>query len=205
MADDFQRSRDAELHRSGTRTRVAYGDRSSIARSTLEGTLGPLHGLIDDPSITEIVVNGSQRIFVERDGQIMPAVSSHELLRVGDRLVFAGIIDSVMDLHRLRGLVQAPDALAHELSRCRRDHLEHVVPEQLVAPLGAKQAQHRRIDEDDAPLRMHEDGVRRDLDQLAVAQLRALEAPRLASSTRRSSRPARLLSFASSARPRARR
>ncbi len=48
-------------------------------------------------------------IEIERDEQIMPAVSSHELLRVGDRLVFAGIIDSVMDLHRLRGLIPATD------------------------------------------------------------------------------------------------
>jgi len=48
-------------------------------------------------------------IEIERDGQIMPAVSSQELLRAGDRLVFAGIVDSVMDLQRLRGLIPATD------------------------------------------------------------------------------------------------
>ncbi len=50
-------------------------------------------------------------IEIERGEQIMPAVSSHELLRAGDRLVFAGIIDSVMDLHRLRGLTPATDQI----------------------------------------------------------------------------------------------
>jgi di/tricarboxylate transporter len=44
---------------------------------------------------------------IERDGQIMPAVSPQVLLAAGDRLVFAGILDSVVDLHRIRGLVPA--------------------------------------------------------------------------------------------------
>jgi di/tricarboxylate transporter len=48
-------------------------------------------------------------IEIERDEQIMPAVSPHELLRAGDRLVFAGVIDSVLDLHHLRGLIPATD------------------------------------------------------------------------------------------------
>ena len=46
---------------------------------------------------------------IERQGQIIPAVSSQELLQVGDRLVFAGIIDSVMDLQQTRGLLPATD------------------------------------------------------------------------------------------------
>ncbi|MCF7978548.1 MAG: SLC13 family permease [Chromatiaceae bacterium] len=44
---------------------------------------------------------------IERDGQIMPAVSPQVLLAAGDRLVFAGILDSVVELHRIRGLVPA--------------------------------------------------------------------------------------------------
>ena len=46
-------------------------------------------------------------IEIERDGRIIPAVSSHEILQERDRLVFAGILDSVMDLQRTRGLVPA--------------------------------------------------------------------------------------------------
>ncbi|MDJ0739032.1 MAG: SLC13 family permease [Gammaproteobacteria bacterium] len=46
---------------------------------------------------------------IDRDGQILPAVASSEILRAGDRLVFAGIIDSVLDLQRTRGLLPATD------------------------------------------------------------------------------------------------
>jgi di/tricarboxylate transporter len=57
---------------------------------------------------------------IERQGQLMPAVSSHEELRVGDRLVFAGIIDSVVDLQRIRGLVPATDQV-FKLGGARQD------------------------------------------------------------------------------------
>ncbi len=46
---------------------------------------------------------------IDRDGQLIPAVSSFEVLRAGDRLVFAGILDSVVDLQRTRGLLPATD------------------------------------------------------------------------------------------------
>lgn len=48
-------------------------------------------------------------IEIERGGQVLPAVSAQEILRADDRLVFAGILDSVMDLQRTRGLVPATD------------------------------------------------------------------------------------------------
>ncbi|MBK1647564.1 SLC13 family permease [Rhabdochromatium marinum] len=44
---------------------------------------------------------------IERQGRSIPAVSSQEPLYGNDRLVFAGVIDSVMDLQRIRGLVPA--------------------------------------------------------------------------------------------------
>ena len=59
-------------------------------------------------------------IEIERDGQIMPAVSSQEVLRGGDRLVFAGIVDSVVDLQRTRGLVPATDQV-FKLGGARQD------------------------------------------------------------------------------------
>lgn len=46
---------------------------------------------------------------IDRDGMILPAVSPHERLRPGDRLVFVGIVDSVVDLQRIRGLIPATD------------------------------------------------------------------------------------------------
>ena len=46
---------------------------------------------------------------IERDGAILPAIGPHQRLRDNDRLVFAGIVDSVVDLQRIRGLVPAGD------------------------------------------------------------------------------------------------
>ena len=57
---------------------------------------------------------------IERNGYIMPAVSPHELLQAGDRLVFVGVVDSVVDLHRVRGLVPATDQV-YKLGGPRQD------------------------------------------------------------------------------------
>jgi len=59
---------------------------------------------------------------IEREGRILPAVGSTELLRGRDRLSFVGALDSVRDLTRIRGLV-APDGQTRkldtpELERC---------------------------------------------------------------------------------------
>jgi di/tricarboxylate transporter len=57
---------------------------------------------------------------IERGGQIMPAVSPQERLAAGDRLVFAGIVNSVVDLHRIRGLEPATDQV-YKLDGARQD------------------------------------------------------------------------------------
>ncbi|MCH2143791.1 MAG: SLC13 family permease [Phycisphaerales bacterium] len=44
---------------------------------------------------------------IERDGNILHAVGADEVLRSDDRLMFAGILESVVDLRRIRGLVPA--------------------------------------------------------------------------------------------------
>ncbi|MEM1278743.1 MAG: SLC13 family permease [Cyanobacteria bacterium P01_H01_bin.152] len=46
---------------------------------------------------------------IARGQQIIPAVSPRETLREHDQLVFVGIVDSILDLHRLRGLAPATD------------------------------------------------------------------------------------------------
>src|SRR5699024_6490768 len=40
-----------------------------------------------------------------RDGNVLPAVAPDQPLQGGDRLLFVGIVDSVVDLQKLRGLV----------------------------------------------------------------------------------------------------
>jgi di/tricarboxylate transporter len=46
---------------------------------------------------------------IDREGMILPAVPPEERLRAGDRLVFVGIVDSMVDLQKIRGLVPASD------------------------------------------------------------------------------------------------
>lgn len=48
---------------------------------------------------------------IERDAQLIPAVGPDEILKGGDRLVFAGVLESVVDLHKMRGLKPATDAI----------------------------------------------------------------------------------------------
>jgi di/tricarboxylate transporter len=44
---------------------------------------------------------------IERDGNVLHAVGADEPLEADDRLMFAGILESVVDLRRIRGLVPA--------------------------------------------------------------------------------------------------
>jgi di/tricarboxylate transporter len=46
---------------------------------------------------------------IDRDGAILAAVSPDEPLQAGDRLLFVGVVDSVIDLQRIRGLEPATD------------------------------------------------------------------------------------------------
>lgn len=42
---------------------------------------------------------------IDRDGDVLPAVGPEQRLMAGDRLVFVGVVDSVVDLRKIRGLV----------------------------------------------------------------------------------------------------
>ncbi len=46
---------------------------------------------------------------IDRDGEVLPAVGPKTKLKAQDRLVFVGIIESVVDLRRIRGLSPATD------------------------------------------------------------------------------------------------
>jgi di/tricarboxylate transporter len=54
---------------------------------------------------------GLYLVEIERDGQVLPAVSANVALRDGDRLVFVGVIESVVDLKKIRGLNVADEQL----------------------------------------------------------------------------------------------
>ncbi len=65
---------------------------------------------------------------IDRDGNILPAVSPQEILRANDRLLFVGIVESVVDLQRIRGLVPATDQISQlSAPRPQRCLIEAVV------------------------------------------------------------------------------
>ena len=59
---------------------------------------------------------------VDRAGAVLPAVSPREILQAGDRLVFVGVVDSVVDLQRIRGLTSASTQV-FKLAERRSDRL----------------------------------------------------------------------------------
>lgn len=70
----------------------------------------PLAGAtIEDAGLRHLP--GMYLVEIEREGEILPAVSPRERLRAGDRLVFAGIVESVVDLQKIRGLTPATDQI----------------------------------------------------------------------------------------------
>lgn len=65
---------------------------------------------------------------IDRDENVIPAVSPQEILRAGDRLLFVGVIESVVDLQRMRGLLPAADQVSKLSSpRPQRCLIEAVV------------------------------------------------------------------------------
>ena len=52
---------------------------------------------------------GLYLVEIEREGEVIPAAGPEEKLKGGDRLVFAGVTESVVDLQRIKGLTPATD------------------------------------------------------------------------------------------------
>jgi di/tricarboxylate transporter len=75
---------------------------------------------IDDAGLRQLP--GLFLIEIDRQGQIMPAVSSYEVLRDGDRLIFAGIVESVIDLQKTKGLTPASNQI-YKLDSSRQDRV----------------------------------------------------------------------------------
>ncbi|TVQ89353.1 MAG: SLC13 family permease [Chromatiaceae bacterium] len=73
-------------------------------------------------------VPGLFLVEIERSGQCIPAMSGQEIMQAGDRLVFAGSLDAVLDLQRTRGLVPAGEQrFALEGPRADRCFVEAVL------------------------------------------------------------------------------
>lgn len=71
---------------------------------------------------------GLYLIEIDRDGDVIPAVGPDHTLHGGDRLVFAGVTESIVDLQKIRGLVPATNQVFKLSSdRSSRSLIEAVV------------------------------------------------------------------------------
>jgi len=82
------------------------GDPREYSVEMLVDSDGPLVGkTVEEAGLRHL--SGMFLAEIDRDGQIMPAVSPQERLQAGDRLVFVGVVESVVELQRIRGLTPA--------------------------------------------------------------------------------------------------
>jgi len=103
---------------------------SDVRQYTVEMLVEP-GSSIDGKSIEDAGLRQLSGLYlteIERRGNILPAVSPKERLEGNDRLVFAGVIDSVVDLQKIRGLKPASDQVFKiNIPRPDRSFIEVVV------------------------------------------------------------------------------
>ncbi|MEX0731673.1 MAG: SLC13 family permease [Aquisalimonadaceae bacterium] len=82
------------------------GDPREYSVEMLVDRHGPLVGrTVEDAGLRHL--SGMFLAEIDRGGNVIPAVSPQERLQAGDRLVFVGIVESVVELQRIRGLTPA--------------------------------------------------------------------------------------------------
>ena len=94
--------------------RPPISDRDDPREYTVEMSVTPDSPLVGK-TIEDAGLRHLQGVFlaeINRDDQVLPAVAPHERLRANDLLVFVGVVDSVVDLRKIRGLAPATDQVA---------------------------------------------------------------------------------------------
>src|SRR3954468_2573218 len=95
LQEDLARDRVREALRDllqRERTPLALSEREQITREILDELfgLGPLERILNDPAVSDILVNGPDRIYVERDGRLERTDKrfndSQHLMRIIERI-----------------------------------------------------------------------------------------------------------------------
>jgi di/tricarboxylate transporter len=108
----------------------AFSDQDDPRQYTVEMTVDPASSLvgltIEEAGLRQLP--GVYLVEIDREGEIVAAVGPQEKLRAGDRLVFAGVVESVVDLQKIRGLKPATDQVFKlNAPRAQRCLIEAVV------------------------------------------------------------------------------
>jgi di/tricarboxylate transporter len=109
--------------------RTFRDDMSDPRQYTVEMRVQP-GSPIAGKTIEEAGLRHLQGVFltsIERDSTTMAAVGPDEKLREHDQLVFVGVVDSIVDLQRVRGLLPAARAVDGETAARVTEHLFEVV------------------------------------------------------------------------------
>jgi di/tricarboxylate transporter len=110
--------------------RSAFGEQEDPRQYTVEMLVEPASPLVGE-TIEEAGLRhlpGLYLVEIDREGHVLAAVAPHERLRANDRLVFAGIIESVVDLQKMRDLKPATDQVFKlDAPRTHRCLIEAVV------------------------------------------------------------------------------
>ena len=117
----------------------AFGLNDDPREYTVEMLVGPGSPLagrtIEDAGLRHLP--GMYLMEIDREGQILAAVSHAEKLRENDRLIFVGIVESVVDLQKIRGLTPATDQVFRlDAPRVERCLIEAVVSD--TCPLSGR-------------------------------------------------------------------
>ncbi|HJN07106.1 MAG TPA: SLC13 family permease [Pirellulaceae bacterium] len=101
-------------------------------------------------------------IEIDREGEVLTPVSPHERIHAGDRLVFTGVVSTIVDLEKIPGLVPAADSTFefHPTERHQRRLTEAVLSR--TSPLigtTVREANFRRL-YNAAVVAVHRNGVR---------------------------------------------
>lgn len=103
-----------------------YGDARQYTVEMLVEESGPLVG----KSVEEAGLRSLPAVFlieIQRAGHLITAVGPAQLLRGGDRLIFAGNVESVVDLQKMRGIRPADNQIFKLESDRSQRHLVEVV------------------------------------------------------------------------------
>jgi len=109
----------------------AFGN---LREFTLEVTVDP-NGPLVGKTVIQAGLRHLERVYlveVERQGAIVTAVPSEEILHGGDRLVFAGDTQAISDLLRINGIIPSPEN-GHS-DTLNKDRAERRLVEAVVSP-----------------------------------------------------------------------
>ncbi|MBI1195469.1 MAG: TRAP transporter large permease subunit [Gammaproteobacteria bacterium] len=99
-------------------TQVSENARGYTVEMLVEAN-GPLVGhTVQEAGLRHLP--GLYLIEIDRQGDVIPAVAPEERLQAEDRLIFVGVVESVVDLQKIRGLVPATDQV-YKISASRPD------------------------------------------------------------------------------------